>query len=584
MPPKKKRSSIEWPTQKTADDQFSAGRAAADEEIDTLSKRLLILKSKRNALMPIALLPPEILSQIFHVLSLVHPSKTSTLGVIRMSHVCKTWRSVALGDMLLWRRVPFNLGWSCTREVLARSGRTQLILAHYFDVLGGKDKRSNILPGLMPRMERLSLSFLAYERSYIKELLNSPAPVLENVRLEFASSPHDSSLVDGPALFGQSAPRLREITLVCVSIPWDRFPRSPLVNLNVDFAPAYPVGSPFTMDSLLDLLSHCAGTLERLTLRCCLPTSQLRPIQHRTVSLIQLKRITLMGRTTDMAITLQSLELPSDTMMQLQCADRIREESDLFPILPLLMGRLSHADSPPIRSVGIEIVSTGSGGRLELAFARHPQYFHKDQLIWDPWPSRSSSGADISISCYLSPRASYSLVLLYLFSALLTPEAHHLYVRITGTVHTIDWKLLLRRYSKINTIVVKGQDSYTLLQTLSTTELTPLTSSSPHSVHTGHGDQSEGAQTPISTPSVMRYLICPHLTRVFIRTIAFNRPLPGKRAVLLNNFVSVLRTRRLYNSQLEELCIHRCAFNKEDDVKKFDKVVQKLVWDGRVLQ
>jgi hypothetical protein len=73
--------------------------SAVDEEIDAV---MHLLQSLRNAMAPISLLPPEVLSQIFHFLSLMDEplgySRKKKLGWIIVTHVCWLWRQVAIDD------------------------------------------------------------------------------------------------------------------------------------------------------------------------------------------------------------------------------------------------------------------------------------------------------------------------------------------------------------------------------------------------------------------------------------------------------------------------------------------------------
>ncbi|KAI0263251.1 hypothetical protein BC834DRAFT_785328, partial [Gloeopeniophorella convolvens] len=61
-------------------------------------------RTRRDALVPIYTLPPELLARIFHFHALSHPPLIDgrSLGWIVDTHVCQHWRQVALGDGSLW--------------------------------------------------------------------------------------------------------------------------------------------------------------------------------------------------------------------------------------------------------------------------------------------------------------------------------------------------------------------------------------------------------------------------------------------------------------------------------------------------
>ncbi|KAF8498171.1 hypothetical protein F5888DRAFT_1693163 [Russula emetica] len=74
------------------------------------------LLTRRNAIIPVFLLPPEILAQVFHFLVLEEPPcfGKQDLGWIRATHVCRHWRQVALRDLSWWARIsgiPTNTKW-----------------------------------------------------------------------------------------------------------------------------------------------------------------------------------------------------------------------------------------------------------------------------------------------------------------------------------------------------------------------------------------------------------------------------------------------------------------------------------------
>jgi F-box-like len=100
--------------------------SAVDKEVGAAVQ---LLCSLRNALVPISILPPEVLARVFHFLSLEERpcSGKQKLGWIRATHVCRFWRQVALGDSSLWARIsgiPTNL--ELISEMLARARNTPL--------------------------------------------------------------------------------------------------------------------------------------------------------------------------------------------------------------------------------------------------------------------------------------------------------------------------------------------------------------------------------------------------------------------------------------------------------------------------
>src|ERR1700679_2859561 len=69
-----------------------AALCTVDKSIDAARQFLHSLLTRPNALMPISLLPPEILARVFHLIVLGEPPfsgrRKRNLGWIRVTHVC----------------------------------------------------------------------------------------------------------------------------------------------------------------------------------------------------------------------------------------------------------------------------------------------------------------------------------------------------------------------------------------------------------------------------------------------------------------------------------------------------------------
>ncbi|KAI0277170.1 hypothetical protein BGY98DRAFT_900306, partial [Russula aff. rugulosa BPL654] len=98
--------------------------------IDAARESIRSLLTRRNTLVPISVLPPEILARVFHLLVRKEPpfcGRRKNLGWIRVTHVCRHWRQVALGDSSLWSKISgmlANTKW--ISEMLARAKNAPL--------------------------------------------------------------------------------------------------------------------------------------------------------------------------------------------------------------------------------------------------------------------------------------------------------------------------------------------------------------------------------------------------------------------------------------------------------------------------
>ncbi|KAF8971186.1 hypothetical protein BDZ97DRAFT_1619311, partial [Flammula alnicola] len=96
---------------------------------------ILQLENKRNALSPASSVPPEVLCNIFALVKAenagdLHPDgafEFSALEWVRVTHVCKWWRDVALNASWLWTDIALaSRRWA--DEMFARSKEAPLTI------------------------------------------------------------------------------------------------------------------------------------------------------------------------------------------------------------------------------------------------------------------------------------------------------------------------------------------------------------------------------------------------------------------------------------------------------------------------
>lgn len=83
--------------------ETDAAIAEAQGEVRRAQERLRLLMAYRNTLIPIEALPEEIILDIFAIL--VHSTFAPSYGWLAVTHVCRRWRTAALGCPVLWTRV-----------------------------------------------------------------------------------------------------------------------------------------------------------------------------------------------------------------------------------------------------------------------------------------------------------------------------------------------------------------------------------------------------------------------------------------------------------------------------------------------
>ncbi|KAG6817243.1 hypothetical protein H0H87_011300 [Tephrocybe sp. NHM501043] len=193
-----------------------------DHDINALLNAVARLRKRRNSVMLIARLPPELLGKIFLHLREDYPYRY--FEWIGVSHVCSSWRYAALENAhALWAAVSFeHPGRAAT--FINRSGQLPL---HTFIDSFYLEEGAELLLSQQHRVGELDIDYTTSCHHYaeqsvsamdstVMKLLSTPAPVLQSLRV---SVPHDIHL---PArLFGGVFPRLKHISLLGCTVPSD---------------------------------------------------------------------------------------------------------------------------------------------------------------------------------------------------------------------------------------------------------------------------------------------------------------------------------------------------------------------------
>jgi F-box-like len=302
-----------------------AAISTVDKGIDAARQLVRSLLTRRNALVPISLLPPEILARVFHLLVLEEPplSGGRRLGWIRVTHVCRHWRQVALNDSSLWAKIwgiPTNTKW--ISEMLARAKNAPLDIEFNAFTRSSAEALPMIAPHLSHTRQLRFHCHSALHTHRLREIYSWDAPALELFELTiFGYYPIAFPDLGGNILFNGHTPRLRTFSLSRVVIPWSLIPRGQLTQLkiahsNEDF------NSPGDLGQLIDVLVNCPA-LEILALDFCLP-SQLTEFPHgRTIHLPHLSRLRLCGSTSRIMNMLKMLKLRFSTTLHLNCTSKI---------------------------------------------------------------------------------------------------------------------------------------------------------------------------------------------------------------------------------------------------------------------
>ncbi|KIK48252.1 hypothetical protein CY34DRAFT_798348 [Suillus luteus UH-Slu-Lm8-n1] len=298
-----------------------------DNELEAMEERMRALRTRRNNFSPISSIPPEILGTIFvqhaQQMQLLHvPDNPAVLSWLKVGHICRHWREVALGTPELWA-TPFLNSSRATEEMLMRSKMAPLNLR-----CGQRYRMDSVQKALMhiDRLQEVSLPFLnggityRWVMEFLNKLSSCSAPRLQSLSLEeeFAQTLR----IAIPISF--VAPNLRSLQLKYCNLSWASSVLTGLTVLNIK--KLSPECLP-TLEELISALRRMPG-LRFLELEDALPTlppqtmSLSRAPPAMNVRLPHLKRLRLVAKILDVANVLAHIELPDSAMLEVQIGCR----------------------------------------------------------------------------------------------------------------------------------------------------------------------------------------------------------------------------------------------------------------------
>jgi hypothetical protein len=344
-------------------------RRAIDDELKSLEKSARALKLRRNALAPIACLPPETIAIIFSFLSLPRDYvrmltgyEEDSLAWLRVSHVCHRWREIALNHPRFWSHVDFNtLTLAGVTEVLSRSKMAPLELEANLSCVHWEHARiatfREQLVAHVSHTSRLSITAKSDDLQPTVNQLVSPAPSLEWLSLivddrdlQRLGMPARASIP--PNLFDSSAPRLSHLQLDHCDIDW----KSPLLKgLRIlDLHTLSPHTRP-GLEEWLDAMGQMPK-LEKLIVHFATPVAPTVettiPESARVLTHPSLAQLHIAASASDCAFALAHLNLPALASLRIDVISELPGGRDVRALIPYF-SRNAHGpqDVEPLQSM-----------------------------------------------------------------------------------------------------------------------------------------------------------------------------------------------------------------------------------------
>jgi hypothetical protein len=300
---------------------FASQLKDVEDKIEAMERQLLLLKQRRNSLVPVCRLPPELLARVFSIVQREDdPTDDPTddpdfafdrrvRGWPRVTRVCTHFRVVAIQTPMLWNVHDFNRPVSTWRQLcLARAAGTPSCIR----IIDGRGA------------EHLCRAWKA-----IVEIINNrntnhevfdaiTAPHLRVLSVNQPLYDHRSSEFEITSSFlGGSLPLTTHFMLEGISILLSKAPRMPLLRRLV----LHDIQTPVNLEAMLELFEH-SSMLEEISLRfisldnnrqALMDESAVTSVPKR-VSLPHLKSLSFEDSPKKVAAFVRLLPIPSKAL------------------------------------------------------------------------------------------------------------------------------------------------------------------------------------------------------------------------------------------------------------------------------
>ena len=560
-----------------------AAISALDKGIDASRLFIYSLLTRRNSLVPISVLPPEILTWVFHFLVHEEPplSKKGSLGWARVTHVCRHWRQVALGDSSLWARIsgiPTNTKW--ISEMLVRAKNVPLDVELSAVSWSNPQALLMIRPHLSrTRQLRFQISGCMLHSDNVREILSWEAPALEH--FELRDTGH-SPVIFPDMLFKGHAPRLRTFSLFRVVIPWSLVPRGQLTQLKIA-GPDEDVGFPGDLNQFIDLLVNCPA-LEVLALESCLP-SQLTDSEFphgRTIPFPHLSRLRLCGSTSRNMNMLKMLKLPSSTTLHLDCisAAFIYDDSEGL-LLPIISAQLQGPAPVEFKSLTVTIAYHRkksiniTASTIPSTLRNLQTQYLEDDIVGNPELVLSFDG--------LSRPGQWTDLLKQASKMLPISNVESIFMSAPSLAIDISWVELFSCCTNVTTMQVIGHGTSNLVRALTAPTVTNAGSSKEARKRKYDNGESTVVQ-PASTVTHARGAIFPKLKFLGLSELIFDEGKHHPRGTLFEVFERGLQQRMAASGEplrLLRISDYEISTERANNLRK---LVQDFHWDGKHFQ
>jgi len=527
--------------------------------IGKLSARLAERAAYRNTLAPINRLPDLLLYTIFSCFQKdcrIRPWKS--LDWIRVTHVCREWRGIALDHATLWTYIPFH----CQQwipETIKRSKSAKLT----FEVLTNDAKFHTLKKLIRQHISRLQVLKIyggIAEQQLQKLFDDLPAGSATQLQcLQFPPDVQSGATITAVQRCLGSTSSLKELDVSC-SLDWTSEIFTGLTHLSLyrgSRQPRQPDGTLGTQDNFLSALQRMPS-LRLLHLgEGCLPIPERST--SNPVNLPYLQNLYLSDSSARLCNALRRITFPGTVQPRLHF--KISQLAEVKEIMQLL-GAFKSADRPAIRRLKVrwETRSMQLTGWTSSPRSQETKNDEEDEDLFE-FKFEEEKEEEDEEDCYFQVEVSWSTNQLRLqeehkqailmgISYITLPAPPLTVLSLSASEPIFDlgkYFKALGRQPELHTIFVKGNIFWPLLQSIAL--------------------MSSPEKNPPNYPSLR------HLN---VRMILFY---PKGRHHPFQDLQGILEVRNKYGMRLHSIDFGECQFLSEENIAALRKTVDKVTWD-----
>lgn len=546
------------------------------------------VSSARPSISTATKLPPELLSEIFLY---VRDAQTShhmavlrytlrAIHWIKVTHVCRYWRQVALNCQRLWSNIPI-ISTTAVQVLLSRAPRVPLSLRclHQLSTI----EAFTIAMQELPRT--CSLNFRG-PKAWLPNL-TTLTPLLESLSLHRTDTRVTSSDYGLPGMFVKgSFPKLRSIELSGYHFLWD----------NAIFSPALRclrvsswLGRPSSLNRTMDALASMP-LLEDLDLHRMFPVDPSQPLSPSRITLPNLRTFRLSDNATVCARALERIIFPACTRVVLECHCDIGPIDGVAMLSSTLRAKLTDSSitighPSPLVNFSAEHRCLGPPEQPSI-YTLHVNGWCEDQprltfsrsqsvsLSISLFSTRLYTVADLCTGWPLSNVSKLAIASSGMFNAQEATEMWRSLILTPGQLFATE---VTNGGAQLCAVSVSGHDLLAALVELLPSRVRVNTEPNPSSTQTRSGRRLEHTRPVLAS-----------LQSLFIHNINFRQETNGEddadeierttTSQSLSNLCSALRARKRARASIKELGLSHCQSLTADEKKMLNGIVPLVVY------